>query len=111
MHIDDLAALLQRYHEDKCTPGERKMVEEWYDSLAASESSPGEADISASLDQIFERVQGETDAAGTPGATARIPGGVVRPPGPAIQPPAHTRPGGLVIRRPWLSAADRRAHV
>ena len=102
MHIDDLAALLQRYHEDKCTPEERKMVEEWYDGLAASESSPGEAEVSASLDRIFERVQAETDDAGTSGATVRILGGAVRPPGPAVPAP---RPGGLLIRRPWLSAA------
>jgi ferric-dicitrate binding protein FerR (iron transport regulator) len=90
MHIDDLAALLKRYHEDKCTSEERKIVEEWYDGLATSASSPGEAEVSASLDQVFERIQ--------MGLSGADPVYVPQPTGAA-------RPSGLLIRRPWLSAA------
>ena len=56
MHPDDLAALLQRYHEDKCTPEERRIVEEWYQGLSEGEPS-GEKEVSASLDKVFERLQ------------------------------------------------------
>lgn len=57
MHIDDLAALLKRYREDQCTPEERRIIEEWYESLSTAESVPDETEISASLEKVLGRMQ------------------------------------------------------
>jgi ferric-dicitrate binding protein FerR (iron transport regulator) len=57
MHIDDLADLLDRYRLDKCTPAEKRVVEEWYESLRAHPPLPQENDIQASLDKVSARLE------------------------------------------------------
>ncbi|TDW99201.1 FecR family protein [Dinghuibacter silviterrae] len=66
MQIDELAALLKRYHEDRCTPEERKIVEEWYESLSGSEPAPEEKEVESSLEKVWARLR-ETTAGGAPG--------------------------------------------
>lgn len=61
MHIDDLAALMDRYRKGQCTPEEKKIIEEWYEALQLGPSSEeGEApeletyEVDASLDKVFK---------------------------------------------------------
>ena len=61
MHIDDLAALMDRYRKGQCTPEEKKIIEEWYEALQLGPSSEeGEApeleafEVDASLDRVFK---------------------------------------------------------
>ncbi|HTJ13366.1 MAG TPA: FecR domain-containing protein [Dinghuibacter sp.] len=89
MHIDDLAALLKRYHEDQCTPEERRIIEEWYEGLSTAESIPDEAEISASLERVLDRVQPQ---AAEPARQQAEPG---------QERPAQTRHA----RWPWYAAA------
>ena len=98
MHIDDLSALLKRYHEGKCTPGERQIIEEWYDGLSTSESSPGDAEISASLDKVFDRLQLSADLS-VRKANAGLDERAAGPDRPGQ--PARTHR----LRRPWMAAA------
>lgn len=57
MQIDDLADLLDRYRLDKCSFEEKRVVEEWYESLKTHPSLPQEADIQASLDKVSARLE------------------------------------------------------
>jgi transmembrane sensor len=57
MHIDDLADLLDRYRLNQCTPEERHVVEEWYESLKTHPSIPGDTDIQESLDKVSARLE------------------------------------------------------
>lgn len=57
MHIDDLADLLDRYRLNECTPEERHVVEEWYESLKTHPSIPGDTDIQESLDKVSARLE------------------------------------------------------
>jgi ferric-dicitrate binding protein FerR (iron transport regulator) len=64
MQIDELAALLKRYHENRCTDEERRIVEEWYETLAAGESDPVDKDVETSMDKVWARLQENTAAPG-----------------------------------------------
>ncbi len=57
MQIDDLADLLDRYRLDKCSLEEKRVVEEWYESLRTHPSLPQETDIQASLDKVSARLE------------------------------------------------------
>jgi transmembrane sensor len=56
MDIEELASLLKRYHDGKCSPEERRIVEDWYDSLPGSTAPPDEAEIAESLNKIRGRL-------------------------------------------------------
>jgi transmembrane sensor len=64
MHIDDLDALLEKYRDDRCTPEEKRIVEEWYESLGGA--PPGEPDISASLEKVSHRLEATLAERNTP---------------------------------------------
>jgi transmembrane sensor len=66
MHIDDLAALLDRYRKHQCTSEEQQIIEAWYKSLEAGPSLPGEEAVNASLDNVFARLEASLTAPGTP---------------------------------------------
>ena len=57
MHIDDLAALMDRYRQGKCSPEEKKIIEEWYDTLPFRQPSLDDAEVDASLDKVFKGLQ------------------------------------------------------
>lgn len=56
MHIDDLAALMERYRQGRCSPEEKQIIVEWYEALQAEQASDTELkeeEITASMDRVF----------------------------------------------------------
>ncbi len=56
MNIEDLARLLERYRNGQCSPGEERLIEEWYASLQLKPPPIAEPDVDASLEKVFERL-------------------------------------------------------
>ena len=101
MHIDDLAALMDRYRQGKCSPEEKKIIEEWYDTLQFGPSPPDEEAVDISLDKVFRKLQ-ESEPTGWPAMQAE--GGTLHmPPGDQfrILPRDRSRSYGRV-----MAAAD-----
>jgi ferric-dicitrate binding protein FerR (iron transport regulator) len=77
MRIDDISTLLEKYQKGICTPEERRIIDEWYDSLQLGEETAlPESAIDNSLAKIRSHLQeltGETapdistDRPATPG--------------------------------------------
>lgn len=58
MRIDDISTLLEKYQKGICTPEERRIIEEWYDSLQlGDEAALPESGIDSSLAKIRNHLQ------------------------------------------------------
>jgi len=64
MKIDEIRALLERYQKGLCTADERKIIDEWYDSLRLENEGMGEEEVSGSLDKIRDNLRTLTGQSG-----------------------------------------------